>query len=238
MSNLDKTTFPYKPPSKEIFDKYAHLFKIIVPIRERGFKRLLDIIISLILILISSPVLIFIIISYNIEFFINPKSRGKIFYYYKAISQSKEFNKYKIRVIYSNFIDKNLASNNVWGAHKLEWNKNCLTFTGKFVKKFYLDEIPQFFNILNGDISLIGPRALSVFHYNKDIEQGNIIRKFIRGGLIGNGHVHKGSDDMGNPEYEYEYLDSYINSTFLDFYLLEFKIIIKSIVLVLKGGGH
>ena len=167
-----------------------------------------------------------------------PSSKGYIFYYYYSMSAGSRFKKYKIRTIKKEFIDIDLDKNHLWGAHKNEWNKKALTINGKLIKMFYLDEVPQLLNILKGDISLIGPRALSVEHYNADIRQGNIYRKIIKAGLIGLGHANKGTIEMGNPKFEYEYLDHYLNSSFFRFYFLEFKIILKSIVLILKGGGH
>ena len=168
----------------------------------------------------------------------NPLSRGYIFYYYYSVSAGKKFKKYKIRTIKMSYVNQNLDQKKIWGAHISEWNPEALTLMGKFIKKFYIDEIPQFFNILKGDISLIGPRALSVEHFYEDCNQGNTYRKIIKAGLIGLGHANKGTIEMGNPKYEYQYVDAYINSSMIEFYYLELKIIVKSIFLMLKGGGH
>ena len=238
MSLLDKKTFPYLAPNKDIYSRYGYIFKLKIPIKKRKFKRFIDIFFSLNFLFMTFPFILFFISIYLIEMLFVKSSRGYLFYYYFSMSAGKKFKKYKIRTIKKSYIDKNLDSIHKWGAHKAEWNNEALTYTGKFIKLFYLDEVPQFYNILKGDISLIGPRALSEEHYMADIKQGNNYRKVITAGLIGLGHANKGTNEMGNPKYEYEYLDSYINNSFYQFYFLEIKIIYKSILLVLKGGGH
>jgi hypothetical protein len=47
-------------------------------------------------------------------------------------------------------------------------------------------------------------------HYERDIAQGYVTRFLIRGGLLGLGYINKGTSEMGNPSYEYEYVDKYI----------------------------
>ena len=87
-------------------------------------------------------------------------------------------------------------------------------------------------------MSIVGPRPLSVLHYDRDRDQGNVTRFLLKGGLLGLGHINKGTDEMGNPEYEYEYVNEYLNRSSFKLLLLDLWIIWKGIVLILKGGGH
>ena len=87
-------------------------------------------------------------------------------------------------------------------------------------------------------MSFVGPRPLAIHHYERDIKQGNIARKLIRGGLLGLGHIRKGSSEFGNSDYEYEYINNYISFSPIKLFFIDLKIIYKGFILVLKGGGH
>tara|TARA_B100001248_G_C27349982_1_gene440822 strand:+ start:220 stop:939 length:720 start_codon:yes stop_codon:yes gene_type:complete len=235
---LDKKTFPYLPPDDFILNNFSHIFKLKKPLNENLYKRIFDFIISFLLLLFSFPILLLLKVSYMIEGLFIPENRGNLFFYYWAISKGKKIKKWKIRLIKNKFIDQNLAKNGDWHAYLNEWNPKSRTITGSFVKKFYLDELPQFYSVLIGEMSLVGPRPLAVHHYERDLFQGNVCRKLLKGGLLGLGHIKKGTKEMGNPIYEYEYLDKYLKLSTFELFKFDLSIIIKGIKLILKGGGH
>ena len=87
-------------------------------------------------------------------------------------------------------------------------------------------------------MSIVGPRPLSVLHYERDKNQGNISRSLLKGGLLGLGHINKGTSEMGNSKYEYEYIDQYINRSSFGLLLLDLWIIWRGVIVILKGGGY
>lgn len=233
-----KEAFPYKPPSEIVKEKYGYIFDIKESLPPRIFKTLIDRVIGSILVLISVPVLILLKIGFLIEGFLVPENKGPMFFYYNAVSAGKVIPKYKIRLIKTKFIDPIGASKHDWIAFSAEWSPQSRTYMGGFVKKFYLDELPQFFSVVKGDISIVGPRTLSVLHYERDLAQGNVSRRLIKGGLLGLGHINKGTANMGDPSYEYEYIDQYLNRSAWGLFTLDLWIIWKGVALMSKGGGH
>lgn len=233
-----KGAFPYKPPSEEILKEYEHIFQIQDPLPDRFWKLVFDKGFSFLIIVLSFPLILIVCVSYIIEGFLIKENKGPIFFFYWAVSGGKKFPKYKIRLIKQEFIDENLARENNWLAYSSEWSRESRTFTGSLVKKYYLDEIPQFFSILKGEMSIVGPRPLSEMHYERDIAQGNVTRKLLKGGMLGLGHINKGTDLMGDPSFEYEYIDEYLKRSSFRLMCLDIWIIYKGIILIIKGGGH
>ncbi len=112
---------------------------------QRFFKRVLDLILSVIAVVVLSPVMLLIAIAIKID------DGGKIFYKQKRLTiNAKEFYVYKFRSMVEN-AEKD-------GVQLAKDADPRITRVGKFLRKCRLDEIPQFFNIIKGDMSLVGPR--------------------------------------------------------------------------------
>ena len=125
-------------------------------------KRSIDILGSLFLLSLFSPLFILIIILIKIT------SIGPIFFKQKRAGKNhKEFYMYKFRSMYIGDNDKRLKNNypQLWKKYKengwkLPMNEDPrITPIGKFIRMVSFDELPQFINILKGDMSLVGPRA-------------------------------------------------------------------------------
>lgn len=232
-----KEAFPYKKPSKELKEKYSHIFNLEDSLPQRLFKLVFDKVFSVIVLVIAAPILLALWLAYKFEGLLIPSHSGPMFYYYDAISAGKRISKYKIRVIRVDCIDAELAKINDWHAYKNEWRKDCRTYVGQFAKSYYLDELPQFYSVLKGDMSIVGPRPLAVHHYERDLAQGNITRKLLKGGILGLGHIRKGTSEMGDPKFEYEYIDQYLNRSSVGILLLDLRIIWKGLQVVLRGKG-
>lgn len=118
-----------------------------------ALKRAFDVIASTIMIVILSPLLII------ISVLIVTDSKGGVFYRQERVTQyGKKFRIFKFRTMVAN-ADK-------IGTQVTVSNDNRITRIGSVIRKYRIDEIPQLFNILVGDMSLVGTRPESV-HYVK-----------------------------------------------------------------------
>lgn len=232
-----KEAFPYKPPSEELKNKFSHIFAIDGSLPPRRGKLFFDKVFSIVILILAAPILLIVWLAYKIEGALIPSHRGPVFYHYDAISAGHRIPKYKIRVIRTDCIDTELAKVNDWRAYKNEWNKDCRTYVGQFVKSYYLDELPQFYSVLIGDMSIVGPRPLAVHHFERDLAQGNVTRRLLKGGILGLGHIRKGTAEMGDPRFEYEYVSEYLNRNSISIIILDLWIIGKGLLVVAKGKG-
>jgi Undecaprenyl-phosphate galactose phosphotransferase WbaP len=125
------------------------------------FKRIFDLIAGCFFFILSLPIMIFLIIWIRLD------SSGPAFYNGKRIGKSgKEFTCYKFRTMHVNgdrmldqFFFQNPDAKTEWDKYaKLKAFDPRVTRVGKILRKFSLDELPQIFNVLKGDMSLVGPR--------------------------------------------------------------------------------
>tara|TARA_B110000459_G_scaffold204030_1_gene263598 strand:- start:108 stop:830 length:723 start_codon:yes stop_codon:yes gene_type:complete len=230
--------FPYTPPTDEIKAKYAHIFALKEDLPSRFFKTLFDKVLAFILLSICLPILLILKIAYVIEGILISENRGPMLFYYWGVSGGKKMKKWKLRLIKTKYIDPEGAARHDWIAFSAEWTPDSRTHVGAFAKKWYLDELPQFWSVLIGDMSIVGPRPLSVLHYERDKAQGNVTRSLLKGGLLGLGHINKGTAEMGNSLYEYKYIDEYLNRSSFGLLRLDLWVIWRGTIVILKGGGH
>jgi lipopolysaccharide/colanic/teichoic acid biosynthesis glycosyltransferase len=233
-----EVAFPYKPATTDIKLRYAHIFKITQPLPPRFFKSAFDKLVALVMLFFAAPIMLLLKFAYVIEGWLIPENAGPMLFYYNAVSGGRIIPKYKIRLIKMKYIEPEGAKRHDWIAFSAEWTADSRTHLGEFVKKFYLDELPQFYSVLKGDMSIVGPRPLAILHYERDKAQGNVTRFLIRGGLLGLGHINKGTSEMGNPVYEYQYVDEYLKRSSWGLLMLDLWVIWRGIKVILKGGGH
>jgi Undecaprenyl-phosphate galactose phosphotransferase WbaP len=197
------------------------------------WKRCID----LLLLLISSPITI--PVTVFIALIVKITSPGPIFYGHKRIGKNgREFKCWKFRSMVIDAdkqLEKILAENPEMRA---EWEKDRkftndprVTKIGKILRKTSIDEIPQFFNILTGEMSFIGPRPVTEPELAKYGKKSDFILS-VQPGLSGMWQI-SGRSDTGYEERVT--LDSYYIQNWSVW--LDIWIIIKTVYVVLRGKG-
>lgn len=196
----------------------------IMPLWQQNVKRVIDLIVSILALLILSPLLLLVAISIKIG------SKGPIFYFQERIGKNgKPFKIIKFR---SMFID---AEAN--GPALSSSNDDRVTKTGKFIRKYRIDELPNFINVLKGEMSLVGPRPERQYFINKitEIAPHYIHLLKVTPGVTSWGQVKYGyAENVEQMIERLKYDLLYIENMSL---LVDFKILIYTVLTVLKGRG-
>lgn len=157
------------------------------------FKRFFDILFSLLLLIIASPILLIVFIIQKIQF----KGGSAFLKQYRPGKNGKIFRLYKF---------KSMKDTKDANGQLLPDNQRITKF-GKFLRKSNIDELPQLLNILKGDMSFIGPRPRLVkdmIFYDKEVIEGYNVRPGITGlSQISGGRSTASWEDIFQKDLEY-----------------------------------
>lgn len=169
---------------------------------KRVYKRLIDLIGALAALLIFSPIMLI------ITGVIKLSSSGPVLFKQTRVGLNKKpFHMYKFR---SMKVQKESASNQIWTTN----NDPRITSIGRFIRKTSLDELPQLFNVIKGDMSLIGPRPERPFYVDKFKEEipKYMIKHLVRPGITGWAQVNGWRGDTSirrRIEYDIYYIENW-----------------------------
>ena len=164
----------YQTTSKQLNTAQRTILALKNQFQQR-IKRILDILLSLLNIIVALPVMA------AIAAVIKLTSKGPILYVHERLGlNERPFMLYKFRTMIDNAEE---ATGPVWA----EKNDPRITPFGRFLRKTRLDELPQLFNVLRGDMSFVGPRPIRKFFAEKLAEEFPyyFLRFYVKPGLTG-----------------------------------------------------
>jgi len=182
-------------------------------------KRFTDIIISLFVLIVTSPLMLICMIAIKLE------SKGPAIFIQERMGKDcKPFKMYKLRGMIDNATK--------YGPELTQIDDPRLTKTGKLFRRLSIDEIPQFFNVLKGDMSIVGPRPeiMSIASEYNDIEKQ--VLNFLPG-ITGFSQINGRQTLTPNQRVTME-IDYYKRATFFT----DFMIVLRTPFVIITNEGN
>jgi len=195
-----------------------------MPAWQQSLKRIMDVVISLVAMIVLIPLYLFTAIGVKLS------SKGPVLYSQERIGKhGRSFKMHKFRSMY---VD---AESN--GPQLSSENDPRITPFGRFIRKVRLDEIPQFYTVLKGDMSLVGPRPERQYYIDQIVKRAPHYRLLlkVKPGITSWGQVKFGyASNVDEMVERLKYDILYIENMSI---AMDIKILIYTMLIVLQGRG-
>lgn len=199
-------------------------------------KRVLDESIALALLVALSPVFAFLFVAVGLDMASRREDRGPWLYRERRISRGREFDLLKFRTLRRDALAGMGGESHV---RLLEADESNLTWAGRrILKPWYLDELPQLWNVIRGDMSLVGPRPWPPSMVATQVAQGLTYRDEFVAGWTGPAQVQKGvTETAGYTELDRAYVDLCRRGPALRIMREDVRLLWRTALVMARGEG-
>jgi lipopolysaccharide/colanic/teichoic acid biosynthesis glycosyltransferase len=199
-------------------------------------KRLIDESIALLLLVVFSPVFAFLFVAMGLDMLSRRTDRGAWLYRERRISRGREFDLLKFRTLRRDALAEMHGESHV---RLLEADESNLTWAGRrLLKPWYLDELPQLWNVIRGDMSLVGPRPWPPSMVAKQVARGLTYRNEFVAGWTGPAQVRKGmTETSGYAELDVAYVEAARAAGTRTLVRMDLVILWKTLLVMARGEG-
>jgi lipopolysaccharide/colanic/teichoic acid biosynthesis glycosyltransferase len=199
-------------------------------------KRIFDKVVSVALLVLLAPVFAVVLVVMAADMLLRRADRGSLLYRERRISRGQEFDLLKFRTLRRTVLD-GMAVNSHARVH--EADQSNLTWAGRRVlKPWYLDELPQLWNVLRGDMSVVGPRPWPPRMVERQVEEGHTYRSDFVAGWTGPAQVEKGvAEPAGYAALDTAYVEACVRSSSVEIVRRDLGLLRRTLVVMAKGEG-
>jgi lipopolysaccharide/colanic/teichoic acid biosynthesis glycosyltransferase len=195
-------------------------------------KRLLDLLVSGVLLVVFLPVLLVVLVAFALDVLLSPRDRGSLFYREARISRGRTFGLLKFRTLRRDVLERSAGH-----ARLLEADAANLTWIGRrLLKPWYVDELPQLWNVVRGDISLVGPRPWPPELVDRQRAEGLTYRDELTAGLTGTAQITKGSGQR-YADLDLAYAERFRSLGSWALVRYDLQILVRTIGVIARGEG-
>ncbi|GAB4542665.1 MAG: sugar transferase [Anaerolineae bacterium] len=188
-------------------------------------------------ILVTAPVFVLVTLAIWVDGLIWAEDRGPIFHRETRVSAGRIFSLFKFRTMQVSAIEE--ARQQGLTVKYLERANRGHSRVGYYLRRWYLDELPQVLNILRGEMSWVGPRPPAPFEYERELSEGNVRKKLARAGLVGLQQANKGRTQGFDEEIalDYEYVARVSTMSPPRRLVYDVSILLRTLRVLLEGKG-
>lgn len=185
-----------------------------------------------------SPLFVTIVAAIKLERLLNQVAKGPAIWTVTRISQGKPFTMLKFRTVRS---DRHPDEYDGPDKHYSTYQTNPdATRVGRFLLRWYLDELPQLINILRGEMRLVGPRPVAPWEYERELLDGSDSKREVKAGWAGLTQAAKGhsASRYENMKLDAEYVRRISTMRPMKRFIYDLSILVQTARTAIRGEGR